>query len=293
LRKVHPELELWVERAMSPRRTDRFASAREMREALREAWSEHRAYVQAAGRRTWARRARIGGVVALAAVAISLPLPAGYDLAALTSLLSGKPTAEPAQEPAQAAAPTGDVAQQEPAQAARAANDDDSPEMAVGVSTPSWDMNAPPPASAGAAPVGAGPTLPQSPPPRGEEQPANPSANPALGAPAATGGAKALPGAGAPGRFQRPAPALAPRAPVVPRAPMVARPQATFVEREPAPTSRGVLLNDYLRQLDTQLQPLPDLVPNSAPAAPPVEDKRPGQPAPNPFDGLPENPYSH
>ena len=275
LREVHPEIEEWVERAMSPRRTDRFASARIMREALREAYLEHRAYVQAAGRRTWARRARVAGAVGLVGVGLVLPLPSGYDLDALSKLLAGsKQAAAPATEMPVEAAASAQPSAAPPVDAVEEQATAASSEMAVGVSTPSWDLSDPP--TAPSAATAENPTLPQSPPPRG-----------VVPAPAAQAGAAASTGA--------PRPAMRPGLPSQARpgvrAVQAPAPAPAFAPREPTPTSRGVLLNDYLRELDTQLQ-LPAFTAPTPAVILEEKEKRPGQPAPNPFEGLPDNPYS-
>jgi eukaryotic-like serine/threonine-protein kinase len=276
LREVHTELEEWVEKAMAPRRADRFSSARVMREELREAWAAHQAYVQAAGRRTWARRARVVGGFGLVAVGLTLPLPAGYDLEALTKLLTGG-SAAPV-EPAAAAAMPGMPEQAPPTKEQPQAAD-----MAVGVSTPSWDLNG---AEAYRAPQAQQPealaaeaALPQSEPPRGEEP-----ANVAAPTPARTlsKGAPAMPA-----KIMRPqAPAPNVRAPL-------AGPRPIQAERAPTPPASGMLLNEYLRQLDSQLQmtPLRDLSGPAVEQGTAAPERREGEPAPNPFEPLPANPY--
>ncbi|HEX5659406.1 MAG TPA: serine/threonine-protein kinase, partial [Polyangiales bacterium] len=79
LRDVHEALENWVDRAMSQRRSDRFQSARQMREALREAWEQHLDQVGARGGRRWGKRVRVVGALGLVAVGMMLPVPASYD----------------------------------------------------------------------------------------------------------------------------------------------------------------------------------------------------------------------
>jgi hypothetical protein len=64
---------------MAPRRGDRFQSARQMREALREAWEQHLEHAGARGQRRWARRARYAGALGLVAVGMMLPVPSAYD----------------------------------------------------------------------------------------------------------------------------------------------------------------------------------------------------------------------
>lgn len=270
LREVHPALEGWVEKAMAPRRSDRFFTARGMREALKEAWASHQAYAQAAGRRAFTRRARVVGAVALVLLGVVLPLPAGYDLHALARLLTTKQAAD---EASSAEPPTPAAQQAEPgtASAAIPAQPQALPEGLV-----------PPEAE----PVlDEQPTLPQSPPPNEEANAAAPAAPTpvaepapmAVEAPAANvAEAERVPPASAPLRAQGRA--------VVPSA----RPSAPSSSAAPAPLPpRGVLLNDYLRQLDSQLAPLAD------PTRFENEERRPSQPAPNPFDGLPDNPYAH
>jgi eukaryotic-like serine/threonine-protein kinase len=95
LRDVHEALETWVDKAMAQRRSDRFQNARQMREALREAWEQHLEQVGARGQRRWAKRARVAGALGLVVVGMMLPVPASYDTG-LARLLGRGPNPNPA-----------------------------------------------------------------------------------------------------------------------------------------------------------------------------------------------------
>jgi serine/threonine-protein kinase len=276
LREVHPELEAWVERAMAPRRSDRFRSAREMREALREAWDEHLALVAKTGKRSWARKARWVGAVGLVAVGIALPRPAGYETGALSRLLNGRPAqssastvsaedtlgrdsaeainaAEAAALPATAEAQAPVGASTNVAPSAPAAEPDEQPRSQANVAE-----------LAPTAPAAAGLTLPtlEAVPPvgTGAQAPRTLAREP-VGSAAPVG--QAAPAAA---RKRWAQPSSAPAAPI-------AR-QATV----PGLPPKGVLMTDYLRQLDKHL-------------AAPVEPA-PSAPRRSPLDSrLPENPY--
>jgi len=278
LRKVHPELEGWVERAMAQRRSNRFASAREMREALREAWLEHRAWEQSTGRRKWMRRVPLLAALGLVGVGLAMPRQLGYDLSSITSLLSGRAPNEQAATPVESTTTAPAAAAATPA----AAHD-------VAVAPTATAEGQLPGESTQELPLGAVPeeqpaALPQSEPPR--------AADAAEDAAALQGGAAQAPVA-AP--EQPAAPSIASTRPKAAAAPVArpglgARPAPTATQpaREPTtPAARGVLLNDYLRQLDDQLAP------QREPQREEPQEKRPGQVAPNPFDRLPDNPYSH
>jgi hypothetical protein len=298
LREVHPELEGWVERAMAPRRSDRFRNAREMREALREAWDEHLTLVAASGKRSWARKARWFGAVGLVAVGIALPRPAGYETGALSRLLGGAaPEAvAPSSLDSRVAAPSASMQaiEQRAAIEATAAS--------VGLPTAAT-------AEAAAAPTGAvtdiAPALSatgsvdrlRTNEPSLDESALRHAERPSLAEPVeATRPAAAEP-------IRRPA-AAAPYRQQVGSHPSSAGDIAAQVSAAarkrwgqgagaapasaqrplPALPPKGVLMDDYLRQLETKLAPPAE----AAPAAP----RRSGQPAANPFETrLPENPY--
>jgi serine/threonine-protein kinase len=274
LREVHPELEAWVERAMAPRRSDRFRSAREMREALREAWDEHLALVASSGKRSWARRARWVGAVGLVAVGVALPRPAGYETGALSRLLRGRDV----EAASASSASSEDTLGQNSAEAIQAA-------AAAAL-----------PATAEAqAPLGASTSVVPS-----RDDPARPSepsvAEPAPDAPAAAALDTSAPATGeptpaaragtrAPAELYREQLGSAPNAPagqVTPAArkrwaqPALAAPLAKQPPARSLPP-KGVLMNDYLRQLDKQL---------AAPAEP-----APSAPRRSLDSRLPENPY--
>lgn len=286
LREVHPELEGWVERAMAPRRSDRFRSAREMREALREAWDEHLAQVASSGKRSWARKARWVGAVGLVAVGIALPRPAGYETGALSRLLGHAPeavapavqgAAQPAAIEAAAATVLPTAVLPAAAEAALPSGVDSNalPEVAAPVvaeqpRTLDGAPTQPAPSQLGAAtrpaePVEAARPASSEPIRRPAQAPfrqqitSTPTSPADIAAQASSAARKrwGQPAAAVPAAAQRPAPAVPPK---------------------------GVLMNDYLRQLDSRL---------AAPAEPaPVAPRRTGQPAANPFDSrLPENPY--
>jgi serine/threonine-protein kinase len=286
LREVHPELEGWVERAMAPRRSDRFRSAREMREALREAWDEHLTLVANSGKRSWARKARWVGAVGLVAVGIALPRPAGYETGALSRLLGGR--APEAVAPAIQAQPTA------PTEAAAATV------LPTGVLPVAVTAEAATPSPAGGS-VARTETAPVAVEHLRAVEPATPEAAPRqLGV--ATRDAEpsepARPASAEPIRRSTPAPfrqqvgSNKPSpADIAAQASSAARkrwgqPAAAAPAQRSAPAvpPKGVLMGDYLRQLDSKL---------AAPAEPaPVAPRRTGQPASNPFDSrLPENPY--
>jgi hypothetical protein len=256
-----------------------------MREALREAWDAHLAQVASSGKRSWARRARWVGAVGLVAVGIALPRPAGYETGALSRLLGRTPEAvspsvQAAAQPAalEAAAATVLPTAVLPAAAEVALpsgiDSDVVPAVPAPVAEPPRTAQAlptePTPSQLGAGSRRAEPT--EAARPASSEPLRRPAAAPFrqqvnstpttpadIAAQASLAARKrwGLPAAVTPAPAQRSAPAVAPK---------------------------GVLMNDYLRQLDSKL---------AAPAEPaPVAPRRAGQPASNPFDSrLPENPY--
>jgi hypothetical protein len=277
LREVHPELEAWVERAMAPRRSDRFRNAREMREALREAWEAHLAQAAASGQRSWARRARWVGAVGLVAIGIALPRPAGYDSGALSRLLGRTP--EPIAQPA-SAAPVQAAPVTSPAATAL-------PATAVAGTTP--DLAAAP---ASAELPGASDQLGTQPSPAtalptddllpGALEQAEPA--PLDAVPDGTAQAAPPTGQGADARAL-PTGAATPAGSLV-RKKGTAGAGSAAQRQSAVPVQKGVLMNEYLRQLDNKLAAPP------AAAEPKDPPRRPGLPPPNPFDvRLPENPY--
>ncbi|MDB4975285.1 MAG: Serine/threonine protein kinase PrkC, regulation of stationary phase [Myxococcaceae bacterium] len=289
LRDVHPELEAWVERAMAPRRAERFRNAREMREALHDAWQEHQSFIAAAGQRRWAKRARWIGAVSLVVLGVALPKPAGYDFSSLTKMLgfsseqaraaavqpelpatsasaaTAVPSSLGAAEPARRSEGLGTVAPQAPAVEA--------PKMDL-VGNPAVTAEAPTEELVPAA-------APQAAPPQAERAQAAaqvaPEPAPVEPAPAAA----VAPAVSEPARKTVPPvrpvakhaaagrkrPFLNPDAPVGPtEPPPLAAPTIT-------PQQRGMLMGDYLQQLDRQLAPPPEPVRRA------------------PTDALPENPY--
>ncbi len=296
LRDVHPALEGWVEQAMAPRRSDRFQSARVMRDALRDAWDEHLAYVTLSGRKSWMRTARVAGAVSLVGVGLALPLPAGYDLNALARLLSPQAAPEPVQA-VNAAMPSATVTVTDTAPVPPASTGARGSSLPAGL--PGWNhepssTQIPAPASLGAS----------APPPAMAAQALQPQT--AQTEPRALNAGRVPPVPAVMPKTPGEAPSSAvirvpgatlamPARPVVPGVAVHAAPlaragsatPAAVPAAEPEPVRPGVLLDEYLRQLEEQLKASP-------PAAHIVEEPKraPGQPAPNPFDtSLPDNPY--
>ncbi|MET0344091.1 MAG: serine/threonine-protein kinase [Polyangiales bacterium] len=294
--EVCEELEAWVDKAMAPQRTDRFANARVMRDALQAAWLRQKGHVAESGRRGRANKVRVGGALALLALAFAVPLPAGYDLHALTKFLRPDPS-----DPARASAPASGAAAAAPVAAGGVAAGTEprteqlaAPPAAAPV--PSWDMQGGDPAQAAGADNLDEATLPQSERVREKaegEAPVEDAVN--QGDDAAAKAAAPTPGSAAPA-----APAVEAGRPlkrargetreVAPRA-VPASPDAP-PPREAAP-QQGILLEEYLRQLDNKIK-----APPADRDDEPRERERerepartPGQPAPNPFDAIPDNPY--
>jgi len=277
LREVHPALEGWVERAMAPRRSDRFRSAREMREALREAWDEHLASVAATGQRSWARRARWVGAVGLVAIGIALPRPAGYDSGALSRLLgrSQAPASEAMATPSatDSKAAVALPSALEPAQPASANVAVADPNVALPEASGQPDAL---PSAAAALAV--------------DEQPRTPELLDGAPAEAIDQGAVQAQQPTGVASTTLPNGASTPSGPLLRKkwSPSTAAPAAAGARQPPVvPTQRGVLMGDYLRQLDNKLA-----APPATAAEPKEQPRRTGLPPPNPFDvRLPENPY--
>ena len=274
LREVHPELEGWVERAMAPRRSDRFRSAREMREALREAWDEHLALAARTGKRSWARKARWVGAVGLVAVGIALPRPAGYETGALSRLLNGR--AVEAEAGSASTQGTESTLGHESAEAIKAAAAVALPGTAqaqapVGASTDVAPSDPAPSRDADPAPVEPSVSEPASAalgsaalgkPALGTPEPTTLAPTPAAPTPAPRTVAQA------PSTLYREQVGSAPAAPAGQVTPAARKrwgqsaPAAPLAKQAPTPSlpPKGVLMNDYLRQLDKKL---------AAPAEPP------------------------
>lgn len=294
LREVHPELEAWVERAMAPRRAERFRNAREMREALREAWDEHLSFVAAAGQRRWGRRARWIGAIGLVALGIGLPRPAGYDFSLLGRLFGSSP---PAVEAAPSAGPqlghtgTSTAAKLAAPAAARAATGAVAP-ASPRAEAPVMALTAKPVA---AAPVGAEPVEPVEPPATRVQPAAVPAAAPSPVNAQAPRPATVQPGANARPAgtvpAQQAADALWRKRPL--NAPSAVAP--SFAPRptpSASPTPRTMLMGDYVKELDRKIQtPLPVATPAREPTVPAMPTA-PAAPRRAPtYDRLPENPY--
>ncbi|MDB4987408.1 MAG: Serine/threonine protein kinase PrkC, regulation of stationary phase [Myxococcaceae bacterium] len=303
MRDVHPELEAWVERAMAPRRSERFRNAREMREALRDAWDEHQTFLAAAGQRRWARRARWVGAIGLVVLGVALPKPAGYDFSSLSARLGfGAEAAQAtAVQPELKAATAGAGSLAAPSRSERALQQrttapaqhavDAVPPRAIAPDAPKMDLVGKP----AQLELPGDPAVPTSAPadqaaaPRLTAPAAEPE--PAADAPAATVGvdevaarpdvpastvtapehktatlaAHPQPRRATAGGRKRPF--LNPDAPVGPtEAP--AAPQGTITAEQ-----RGMLMGDYVQELDKRL-------------APPAPERHSA-----PADKLPENPY--
>ncbi|MET0285119.1 MAG: hypothetical protein ABW352_11635, partial [Polyangiales bacterium] len=253
VRDVHEALEAWVERAMSPRRSDRYQSARQMREALREAWEQHLDQVGARGQRRWGKRVRVVGALGLVAVGMMLPVPSSYDTG--IGRLLGR-TGSSA-DPASAAAPVlleaaAAVAAPQPAAAEQPRQRD------VGESE--WDLAQAVEASAQA--IAATEASKGSQPVE-----AQPPAHVTLG----TNGAAMMGKRPQAAMMARPGFAPAPAAPgAKPQQGPAAMQKRVFGAQQ----TQGVLLNDYVQKLETLTGPAP------APRAPS-----------NPYDKIPDNPY--
>jgi serine/threonine protein kinase len=285
LRDVHPELEAWVERAMAPRRAERFRSAREMREALRDAWEEHLAFLAHAGQRRWAKRARWAGALGLVALGIALPKPAGYDFSSLSKLVGIGVTSSEAAAVQRASEPA--------ASSANVVALPNSAPAAVAPAAPVLDLGVGNPVAPTAAPIEeAAPTagrLSDSDDLAERQRLADEADKPAALEPPAfvpapettlpTAPASVVPPLGQP-QAKHAATPLVPaakkRPQLNPDAPVGPAPTATTIDRGViSPAQRGMLMGDYLQQLDKRLA-----APEPAPA--------PRAPA---ADRLPDNPY--
>ena len=289
LREVHPELEAWVERAMAPRRAERFRNAREMREALREAWDEHLSFVAAAGQRRWGRRARWIGAIGLVALGIGLPRPAGYDFSLLGRLFgSSPPTVEAAAPSSPQLGHTGTSTAAKLAVPAARATGAVAPTSAPRAEAPVMALTANPMA---AAPVGVEQPEPVEPPATRVQPAAVPTAAPSTVNAQAPRQAPVLPAAAA-ARPTGPVSADKQGADGLWRKRPLNAPAAVAPSFAPRPSpstpgaSRSMLMGDYVKELDRKIQtPLPVATPAREPAAPATPRRAPT------YDRLPENPY--
>jgi serine/threonine protein kinase len=262
-RDVHEAIEAWVERAMAPRRSDRFQNARQMREALRTAWEQHLDHVGSNGHRRWGKRVRIVGALGLVAVGMMLPVPAVYDTGLGRLLGRTRTPSTDASDPSpvlrEAAVAVG-------TSAASAAEEPRKDELGES----EWDLAQAVEASAQAMAANEAARVA-----RPVETPAT---NVAVGT--AAGGAgvgkRSVAVMARPGLMQTPTmmqeptmPQLAPEPELV-SSPEEAAPKRVFGAQTPAP---GVLLNDYVRRLENLTGSAPA---QSSPAVP---------------DAIPDNPY--
>jgi eukaryotic-like serine/threonine-protein kinase len=251
LRDVHEALENWVERAISPRRSDRFQNARQMRDALREAWEHHLDQVGARGQRRWGKRVRVVGALGLVAVGMMLPVPSSYDTG--LGRLLGRSFA-PAPGTTTPAAVLHEAVAPQPA-AAEAPRQRDQGES-------EWDLAQAVEASAQAiAATEAAKGVHPSAQAGNTESPA--PAHVTLGTAVPAPGSALL---GKRGMMARPVVKAAQQGPAV------MQKRVLGGQAQPAPQG-GVLLNDYVKKLET-------FTTSPAPA-----------PRANPFDKIPDNPY--
>jgi hypothetical protein len=89
-----------------------------------------------------------------------------------------------------------------------------------------------------------------------------------------------------PARVEEPAPSSARRVRERAARPASPAPAGDYAAPAETPPPRGVMLDEYLRQLDNKIKG------GALPSEKSEEPKRPtGQPAPNPFEPIPNNPY--
>ncbi|HEY6880945.1 MAG TPA: serine/threonine-protein kinase [Polyangiales bacterium] len=258
LRDVHEALDAWVDKAMSPRRSDRFQSARQMRDALREAWEAHLEQVGARGQRRWAKRARVAGALGLVAVGMMLPVPGSYDTG-LARLLGRGPS--PATNTAAVAAP---VLQQAAAALAPQPASAEGSQRHQPSSESEWDLAQAVEASAQAIAATEAAKSARTPEPIA---PSTTQVTLGMAIPSSLPGRRPM--AAAPQSMGAPQ-----QSPAAMRRVFGGQKAQAVATAQSSDGARGALVDDYVQKLDT------------ATSAPPVS-RLPS----NPFDKIPDNPY--